>query len=96
MSGLEWNLFIKMRKIYRFFENEIVINSDHMYTTLTYLWIFVLYQEQVRCFSRGFHTTESRQYGIVPPQEPSALLYKPWKKHHNKNKKEKLRRLVKN
>ncbi|XP_020605487.1 large subunit GTPase 1 homolog [Orbicella faveolata] len=53
-------------------------------------------QEQVRCFSRGFHTTESRQYGIVPPQEASALLYKPWKKHHNKNKREKLRRLVKN
>lgn len=53
-------------------------------------------QEQVRCFSRGFHTTESRQYGIVPPQDPSALLYKPWKKHHNKNKREKLRRLVKN
>ncbi|XP_078375382.1 large subunit GTPase 1 homolog isoform X5 [Oculina patagonica] len=52
--------------------------------------------EQVRCFSRGFHTAESRQHGVIPPQETGAIPYKPWKKHHNKNKREKLRRLVKN
>ena len=50
-------------------------------------------KEQVRCFSRGV-SLGSRPLGVMSGQE-GAVPYKPWKKHHNKNKREKLRRLVK-
>lgn len=58
---------------------------------------FFKQQGQVRWFTRGFHATESSQYGAaIPAQEGNAgMPYKPWKKHYNRNKREKLRRLVK-
>ncbi|CAH3037720.1 unnamed protein product, partial [Porites lobata] len=51
-------------------------------------------QEHVRCFSRGV-TLGPRPLGGVISGQDGAMPYKPWKKHCNKNKREKLRRLAK-
>ena len=69
---------------------------------------FKLFQNQVKVFTKGAMNTEKYQMmagRMVPPGVSQAaqalapgesLVYKPWKKHYNKNKKEKTRRLVKN
>lgn len=51
-------------------------------------------QEHVRCFSRGV-TLGPRPLGGAISGQDGAMPYKPWKKHCNKNKREKLRRLAK-
>ena len=52
------------------------------------------FKEHVRCLSRGV-TLGPRPLGGAISGQDGAMPYKPWKKHYNKNKREKLRRLAK-
>lgn len=66
---------------------------------LGHWWLCLLFQENVRALMKGVRAAMGYRpgSGLVPATAPNpgSVVGKPWKKHGNRNKKEKLRRITK-
>lgn len=70
--------------------------STHCPTSVSQVWL-LLPQENVRALTRGVQAVMSHRLGgVLGPSTPShhGGPGKPWKKHGNRNKKEKIRRVT--